>query len=375
LRRFLRLWYNRFSVALNSFQTSGNSPGDRDTRCRVGILGFGTVGSAVARRLTSPDPIPHLKLTHIADRRARDKRARLAEPLASLTWTERFDDLLASDVDIIVETVSGGEPAADYIRAALLAGKSVVTASKQVMAHQGPALLALAERQGRQLRFEAAVGGAMPIVRVLGDALTGDGVIEITAILNGTSNAVLSRMERLGCEMDEAIADACANGYAEVDPSLDLDGVDAAAKLAILCALAFHLRVSPDAIETRTTARIGPEELKKARLRGGTIRQIAYAGYDRPRSTLTAWVAPMFVTQSSLFAQMTGPQNAAVIACAHAGDITITGQGAGGEAPAVAIVSDLIAIGRDRAAIVPAPVLVEPGEIKGLSEHSFAEAV
>jgi len=375
LRRFLRLWYNRFSVALNSFQTSGNSPGDRDTRCRVGILGFGTVGSAVARRLTSPDPIPHLKLTHIADRRARDKRARLAEPLANLTWTERFDDLLASDVDIIVETVSGGEPAADYIRAALLAGKSVVTASKQVMAHQGPALLALAERQGRQLRFEAAVGGAMPIVRVLGDALTGDGIIEITAILNGTSNAVLSRMERLGCEMDEAIADACANGYAEVDPSLDLDGVDAAAKLAILCALAFHLRVSPDAIETRTTARIGPEELKKARLRGGTIRQIAYAGYDRPRSTLTAWVAPMFVTQSSLFAQMTGPQNAAVIACAHAGDITITGQGAGGEAPAVAIVSDLIAIGRDRAAIVPAPVLVEPGEIKGLSEHSFAEAV
>ena len=371
----MRLWYNRFSVALNSFQTSGNSPGDRDTRCRVGILGFGTVGSAVARRLTSPDPIPHLKLTHIADRRARDKRARLAEPLANLTWTERFDDLLASDVDIIVETVSGGEPAADYIRAALLAGKSVVTASKQVMAHQGPALLALAERQGRQLRFEAAVGGAMPIVRVLGDALTGDGIIEITAILNGTSNAVLSRMERLGCEMDEAIADACANGYAEVDPSLDLDGVDAAAKLAILCALAFHLRVSPDAIETRTTARIGPEELKKARLRGGTIRQIAYAGYDRPRSTLTAWVAPMFVTQSSLFAQMTGPQNAAVIACAHAGDITITGQGAGGEAPAVAIVSDLIAIGRDRAAIVPAPVLVEPGEIKGLSEHSFAEAV
>ena len=371
----MRLWYNRFSVALNSFQTSGNSPGDRDTRCRVGILGFGTVGSAVARRLTSPDPIPHLKLTHIADRRARDKRARQTEPLANLTWTERFDDLLASDVDIIVETVSGGEPAADYIRAALLAGKSVVTASKQVMAHQGPALLALAERQGRQLRFEAAVGGAMPIVRVLGDALTGDGVIEITAILNGTSNAVLSRMERLGCEMEEAIADACANGYAEVDPSLDLDGVDAAAKLAILCALAFHLRVSPDAIETRTTARIGLEELKKARLRGGTIRQIAYAGYDRPRSTLTAWVAPMFVTQSSLFAQMTGPQNAAVIACAHAGDITITGQGAGGEAPAVAIVSDLIAIGRDRAAIVPAPVLVEPGDIKGLSEHSFAEAV
>jgi homoserine dehydrogenase len=362
-------------VALNSFQTSGNSPGDRDNRCRVGILGFGTVGSAVARRLTSLDLTPSLRLTHIADRRARDKRARQSEPLASLTWTERFDDLVASDVDIIVETVSGGEPAVDYIRAALLAGKSVVTASRQVMAHQGPALLALAERQGRQLRFEAAVGGAMPIVRVLADGLTGDGISEINAILNGTSNAVLSRMESDGCEMDEAIADACANGYAEVDPSLDLDGIDAAAKLVILCALAFRLRVSPEAIETRSTARIGPEHLKRARLRGGTVRQIAHAAYDRQRSILTAWVAPIFVAQSSLFAQMSGPQNAAVITCTHAGDITITGRGAGGDAPAVAIISDLIAIARDRAAIVPAPVLVEPREIKGLSEHSFAEAV
>jgi homoserine dehydrogenase len=362
-------------VALNSFQTSGNSPGDRDTRCRIGILGFGTVGSAVARRLTSLDLTPSLKLTHIADRRARDKRARQSEALASLTWTERFDDLVASDVDIIVETVSGGEPAVDYIRAALLAGKSVVTASRQVMAHQGPALLALAARQGRQLRFEAAVGGAMPIVRVLGDGLTGDGIIEINAILNGTSNAVLSRMESDGCEMDEAIADACANGYADVDPSLDLDGIDAAAKLVILCALAFHLRVGPESIETRSTARIGLEHLKRARLRGGTVRQIAHAAYDRERSILTAWVAPVFVAQSSLFAQMTGPQNAAVITCAHAGDVTITGRGAGGDAPAVAIVSDLIAIARDRAAIVPAPLLVEPREIKGLSEHSFAEAV
>lgn len=362
-------------MGLNSFQTSGNSPGDRDSRCHVGILGFGTVGSAVARRLTGPDPIPHLKLTDISDRRARDKRGRQSEPLARLTWSERFDDLLASDADIIVETVSRGEPAVDYIRAALLAGKSVVTASKHVMAHHGPALLSLAARQGRQLRFEAAVGGAMPIVRVLGDGLTGDRVTEINAILNGTSNAVLSRMETIGCGMDEAIADACANGYAEVDPSLDLDGIDAAAKLVILCALAYHLRVRPDAIETRSTARIGLDSLKKAHQRGGTIRQIAHAAYDRQRSTLTAWVAPVYVAQSSLFARMTGPQNAAIITGAYAGDITITGQGAGGDAPAVAIISDLMAIARDPAAIVPAPILAEPREIKGLSAHSFAEAV
>jgi homoserine dehydrogenase len=375
LRRFFPVWYNRSSVALNSFQTSGNSPGERDTRCRVGILGFGTVGSTVARRLTGPDSIPQLKLTHIADRRARDKRGRQSEPLASVTWTERFDDLLASDVDIVIETVSAGEPAVDYIRAALLAGKSVVTASKQVMAHQGHALLTLAERQGRQLRYEAAVGGAMPIVRVLGYGLSGDRVDGLSAILNATSNAVLSRMESEGCDIDEAIASACASGYAEVDPSLDLDGSDAAAKLVVLCALAFRLRVDPDAVETRTTARIGQDTFKRAHLRGGTIRQIAHASFDPLQSVLTAWVAPIFVANDSLFARMTGPQNAAVISCAYAGDVTLSGQGAGGDAPAVAILGDVLEIARDRAAIVPAPSLVEPREIRGLSEHSFAEAV
>lgn len=369
------VWYNRSSVALNSFQTSGNSPGERDTRCRVGILGFGAVGSTVARRLTGPDPIPQLKLTHIADRRARDKRARQSEPLASVTWTEHFDDLLASDIDIVIETVSGGEPAVDYVRAALLAGKSVVTANKKVIAHQGHALLTLAERQGRQLRFEAAVGGAMPIVRVLGTGLSGDRVNALSAILNATSNAVLSRMESGESDMDEAIASACAHGYAEVDPSLDLDGTDAAAKLAILCALAFHLRVDPDVIETRTTTRIGPDSFKKAHLRGATIRQIAHASYDPVQSVLTAWVAPIVVANTSLFAQMTGPQNAAVITCAYAGDVILSGQGAGGDAPAVAILGDVLEIARDRAAIVPAPTLVEPRAIRGLSEHSFAEAV
>ena len=159
-------------MPLNSFQTSGNSPGDSrqsPARCRVGILGFGTVGSAVAGRLTSPDSRldspahPHLRPPRTREARAAARPAR--QPRCA--WTDRFDDLLASDVDIVVEAVVGAEPAVDYVRAALLAGKSVVTANKQVIAHHGHALLTLAERQGRQLRFEAAVGGAMPIVRAL----------------------------------------------------------------------------------------------------------------------------------------------------------------------------------------------------------------
>jgi homoserine dehydrogenase len=360
-------------VGLNSFQTSGNSPGA--PRCRVGLLGFGTVGLALARRLVGPDAPPTLRLTQICDRRAREKQARQSDPLVNLAWTDRFDDLLTSDVDVIVEAVSGSEPASDYVRAALLAGKSVVTASKLVIAHHGPALLTLAERQGRQLRFEAAVGGAMPIVRTLADGLAGDRVLRLDAVLSGMSNAVLSHMDELGCGIDESIADACARGYTEADPSADLEGADAAAKLVILCALAFGLRVMPGQVEMRTTARVRPEDFRTARLRNGTIRQIAHADYDRVRSALSVWVAPMFVPRDSLFARTLGPQNAAVIVGAYGGEVTVTGTGAGGEATAVGAIGDLAAIARDRAAIVPAPVLVEPREISGLSDHQLAEAV
>jgi homoserine dehydrogenase len=366
---------------LNSFQTSGNSPGDvrgvSPDRCRVGILGFGTVGSAVARRLTGPDSPSILHLTHICDRRAREKRARQPEPLASrLVWTDRFDDLIASDVDIILEAVVGAEPAGDYVRGALLAGKSVVTANKQVIAHHGHALLTLAERQGRQLRFEAAVGGAMPIVRALRDGLAGERILRIEATLNGTTNAVLSSMDATGCAIDEAIAEACARGYAEADPSADLDGRDAAAKLAILCGLAFGLRIAPTEIDTRSAADLRPEDFLNARQRGGTIRQIARAEYHADeRAALTAWVAPTYVPSASVFARSTGPQNVAVITGAYAGEITLSGPGAGGDATAVAALGDLIAIARDRAAIVPAPVLREPAAIRGLTDRKLAEAV
>ena len=362
-------------MGLNSFQTSGNSPGGRDRRCHVGLLGFGTIGAVVARRLTGADPVPPLSLTHICDRRARDKQAREAAPLADLAWLEHVDDLLASDTDIIVEALPAGEPSVDYIRAALLAGKSVVTASRVVMAHHGPALLTVAERQGRQLRYEAAAGGAMPIVRALGDGLGGDRVLKIEAVLNGTTNAVLTRMERDGCSMEEAVAEACARGYAEADPNVDLDGRDAAEKLTLLAALAFGLRLRPEAIATRTTRTVTLAALQAARQRGGALRQLAHAEYEREQGRLTAWVGPAFVPERSVLAGLDGAQNAAVIDCRHAGEITLAGAGAGSAAIAAAMIGDLAAIARDRAAIVPAPVLVEPEEIRGFSQQTFAEAV
>jgi homoserine dehydrogenase len=352
------------SVSVDSFLVSGTSP----TRpCRVGLIGFGTVGSAVARRLTVP-PVwgsPPLHLTHIVDRRADEKRGALAGRDPTVVWTTRVDDLLSSDVDIIVEAIGGVDDAVEWMRAALLAGKSVVTSNKQAIAHHGPALQRLAARQGRQLRFEAAVGGAMPIVRAIGDGLAGDRITRLTAILNGTTNAVLSRMQATGCAMEQALAEARAQGYAESDPSADLGGLDAAAKLAILCGLAFRIRVDPARIDTRSAGAIGPDDFDEARRCGGTIRQIAHAAYEPSASALTAWVAPRIVPHGSLFARTTGPQNAAVITGAFAGDISLSGAGAGGDATAVSIVGDLLAIARDRAAIVPAPALSSPVTIAG----------
>lgn len=346
--------------------------------CRIGLLGFGTVGSAVARRLARTPAVGNLSLTHILDRRAAEKRRSLENPEnPELVWTDRVDDLLTSDVDVIVEAIGGVDPAVEWIRSALLAGKSVVTSNKQAIAQHGPSLLTIAARQGRQLRFEAAVGGAMPIVRAVADGLAGDRIQRIVGILNGTTNVVLSRVEAAGCSIAEALDDARDRGYAEVDPLADLDGTDAAAKLSILCALAFRLRVNPSRIDRYSSGDLGPGDFAAARRRGASIRQLAYAAYDARAGALTAWVAPTDVDRGSFFARTTGARNAAVITGEFAGDVQISGTGAGGDATAVAIISDLLAIARDRAAVVPAPALSAPATIVGLPADRLlrAEAV
>jgi homoserine dehydrogenase len=340
-------------VSLDSFHVV--PPASHSRASRIALLGFGTVGAAVARRLTGPEAVRGLQLTHIVDRRADHKRAHFAPE--GVVWASTLDEILEGDFDIVVEAIGGLEPATGWIRRALTAGKSVVTANKQVIARDGMALWTLAARQGRQLRFEAAVGGAMPIVRAISDGLAGDRITRIVGILNGTTNAVLSRVEALGCSLDEALADARARGYAEADPSGDLDGGDARAKLAILCALAFGLRVDPLLITARSSAAITGADFDRARRSGCTIRQLAHAEYDRVTSTLTAWVAPVTVPRGSMFARTTGAQNAALITGVHAGEIGVFGAGAGGDATAVAILSDLAAIAKDRAAIVPPPRL------------------
>jgi homoserine dehydrogenase len=361
----------------DSFRVSGSSPG---RTLRVAILGFGTVGSAVARRLSHPDRAPGIALTHVFDRRAAQKRRSLPTA-APVLWTSDVDEVLHGDADVVVEALGGLEPAAGWVRGALLAGKSVVTANKQIVARHGQALWTLAARQGRQLRFEAAVGGAMPIVRALGEGLAGDRLTRVVAILNGTTNAVLSRMDAARCTLVQALAEARACGYAEADPSADIDGTDAAAKLSILCALAFGLRVDPREIARRSGEWIEPDDFDRARRRGGTIRQLACAAFDARRRALTAWVAPVVVPRESLFGRTTGAQNAALVTGERSGEIGMFGAGAGGDATAVAVVSDLVAIARDPAAIVPPPGLttsftVDPAEFAFVpSDAAVAEAV
>jgi homoserine dehydrogenase len=339
---------------------------------RVALLGLGTVGSAVAHRLVGFPGANHLNglnhpnpfvLTQILDRSAARKREAF-DPGGKIVWTNRIEDILCGDTDIVVEAIGGVEPAAEWIRQALLHGKSVVTANKQVVARHGAALWALASRQGRQFRFEAAVGGAMPIVRAISDGLAGDRLTRIVAILNGTTNAVLSRMDAGGVTLAQALEEARAKGIAEADPSADLDGDDARAKLAILCALAFGVRVGVDDISARTAAAITQADFANARAAGATIRQLAHAEYDRTRSILTAWVAPFAVPRDSTFGRAAGVLNVAVITGEHAGEIVISGAGAGGGPTAVAIISDIAAIARDRAAVVPPPRLTSDFSVR-----------
>jgi homoserine dehydrogenase len=249
-----------------------------------------------------------------------------------------------------------------------------VSANKQIVARDGPPLARLAARQGRQFRYEAAVGGAMPILAAL-DALGGDRVHAVDAVLNGTTNAVLSRMDEEGCSFESALAEARARGWAESDATLDVDGGDARAKLAVLCAAAFHLHVRPHEIEARSSRNVDVSALAGARRRGGTIRQLACAGYDRRSRTLTAWVAPAIVPRDSVLGRITGPRNAAIVRGEFAGDIELTGLGAGGDATAVAIIGDLLAIARDRAAPVAAPLLERPAAIAGIPRHGNGQRI
>ena len=310
---------------------------------RIALVGFGTVGQSVARMLGNGAERP-LVLSHVCNRRVERKVVDWVPD--AVAWTSDFDDVLRSDADVVVEVIGGLEPAADWIRRALEAGKSVVTANKQVMARQGADLLQVAADRRRHLLFEAAVAGGIPIIRAVREGLAGDRLQRVLGVLNGTCNYMLTRMEAGQVSFDDALREAQHLGYAEADPTADVDGGDAQAKLAILSAVGLGRRVDAEAIPLRSIRPVEPVDFTYARRLGCTIRQVSRVEALGGDGGVTASVQPMLVPLTSPLARAEGSQNVVVVDGAHGGETAFRGFGAGGDPTAVAIVSDLEAIAR-----------------------------
>lgn len=321
---------------------------------RIALFGFGTVGSSVARILVESKP-RELELTHIYNRNVARKRVDWAP--AGVVWSDSADEVLASDVDVVVELAGGLDPAGSWVGRALESGKSVVTANKKLIAFHGVDLERLAAAKGGHIKYGAAVAGGIPVIPGLEQGLAGDRIERIDGILNGTCNFILSRMQQ-GAEYAPVLADAQARGYAEADPTEDVGGFDARAKLAILMRLALRVQVDPEEIAPKPITAVSAVDFSYARDLGCTIRQVARA--QQANGDLAATVGPMLVDLRSPLAWSQGTENMVVLHGHYGGDVVFSGHGAGGHPTAVAVVSDLIALahGSRRVEIPSAPARI-----------------
>ncbi len=308
----------------------------------------------MARILVEQKP-QGLELTHVYSRSL--ARRRVDWVPSSVTWTDDADAVLASDVDVVVELAGGLDPAGGWVRRALGAGKSVVTANKKLIAYQGVELERLAGAKGGHLKYGAAVAGGIPVIPGLEQGLAGDRIERIEGILNGTCNFILSKMEE-GAEYATVLAAAQAKGFAEADPTEDVGGFDARAKLAILMRLAMRVEVDPEEIVPRPITTISAVDFSYARDLGCTIRQVARGEWTLGQ--VAATVGPMLVDLHSPLAFSRGTENMVIFTGHYGGDVVFSGHGAGGHPTAVAVVSDLLALahGSRRVEIPSAPARV-----------------
>jgi homoserine dehydrogenase len=323
---------------------------------RIALFGFGTVGSSVARILVESQPAG-LELTHVYCRSVARRREDWVP--ASVTWTEDAEALLASeDVDAVVELAGGLDPAGGWVRRALESGKSVVTANKKLISYHGVELERLAAACGGHIKYGAAVAGGIPVIPGLEQGLAGDRIERVEGILNGTCNFILSKMED-GADYAPVLAEAQAKGYAEADPTEDVGGFDARAKLAILARLALRVEVNPEEIVPQSITAVSAVDFSYARDLGCTIRQVARGEFFEGR--LAATVGPMLVAQSSPLAWSRGTENMVIFTGRYGGDVVFSGHGAGGHPTAVAVVSDLLALahGSRRVEVPSTPAAVD----------------
>lgn len=316
---------------------------------RVGIAGLGTVGAEVVRLIEAQGgalaarcgrPVRVVAVT------ARSKAKKRGLDLHGIAWVKTPLAMAESpDIDCLVELIGGaGDPASSAIEAALRSGKSVVTANKALIAKHGLRLAKTAERHSATLNFEAAVAGAIPIVKTLREGLAGTAISRVYGILNGTCNYILTRMEQEGLSFQDCLKDAQRLGYAEANPSFDVDGHDAAQKLAILASLAFGTKVAQGAVHVEGISSIAPEDLRAAAELGYRVKLLGVA--VRTSKGIEQRVHPTMVPKSSSIAQVMGVTNAVTIDGAGIPPITLVGPGAGGAATASAVVADIADVAR-----------------------------
>jgi homoserine dehydrogenase len=316
---------------------------------KVGLAGLGTVGASVVRLIERQRealearcgrPIEVVAVTARSRGKPRDI------DIGGFRWAADAVTLAGDrEIDVFVEVIGGeGDPAKRAVEAALAAGKSVVTANKALLARHGVALAALAEQNHVALNFEAAVAGGIPIVKTLREGLVGNSLARIYGILNGTCNYILTRMERENLSFARALEEAQRLGYAEADPSFDIEGHDTAQKLAILASLAFGTRVDPGAVYVEGIASITPEDLRAADDLGYRIKLLGVA--VKTDNGIEQRVHPTMVPKGSAIAQVMGVTNAVTVDADAVREITLVGPGAGGEATASAVVSDIADIAR-----------------------------
>jgi len=316
---------------------------------KVGIAGLGTVGAEVVRLIESQSRALHARCgrgVRVIAVSARSKAKKRGVDLRGIEWAKN-PLALANDpkIDCFIELMGGsGEPALSAIEAALKNGKSVVTANKALIAKHGSRLAALAEKHGGALNYEAAVGAAIPVIKTLREGLAGTGINRVYGILNGTCNYILTRMEREGLSFAECLTDAQRLGYAEANPSFDVDGHDTAQKLAILASLAFGTKVNQSAVYVEGISSIAPEDLRAAEELGYRVKLLGVA--VRTESGIEQRVHPTMVPRSSSIAQVMDVTNAVTIDGEGIPPITLVGPGAGGAATASAVLADIADVAR-----------------------------
>lgn len=317
-------------------------------KIKAALLGMGTVGGGVYKLLQRrKDEMPHkiqaeLEISKILVRNLSKKR----EGVPSKVLTDDWDSIVKDpDIKIVIELMGGIEPARTYILEALEAGKHVVTANKDLMASHGRELMDAAERNGCDLQFEAAVAGGIPIIRPLKECLAGNDITEVMGIVNGTTNYILTKMTNDGMDFDEALKKAQELGFAEADPTADIEGLDAGRKMAILASIAFHSRVTFEDVDVKGITKITARDIQYAKEFGYTLKLLGVA--RNTDGEMEVGVFPMMIPSGHPLANVNDSFNAVFVHGDAVDDAMFQGRGAGEFPTASAVVGDLIAICRN----------------------------